>query len=189
MNAPSSQQINPGYSLQSTKSNAGNARTRQESVTGAVPENASQSSTTRNAFMVAAYGWIQKGKQVGSKSSAEGQNGTDEGKPGQDDDDKPNDEADIYGEIENLKEIRDIRDELIILRKLLTEQTDVAKKLFNTNLQSSLTKNTDVMDYYSKRSGLDTRIRELDNMEEEAERIYNLVSCKPLILQKIYDLH
>jgi hypothetical protein len=164
--------------MQTVESNAGDTRTRQEKMNGAVPEKASQSSTARKPFMADVYGWIQKGKQVEPKSSAEGQKGTDEGKSGQDDADKPNDEADIFGEIENLKEIRDIRDELIILRKLLTEQTDVAEKLFNTNPESRLTKNIDVMDYYWKRSGLDTRIRELDNMEVEAGRVYKLVSCK-----------
>lgn len=81
--------------------------------------------------------------------------------------------TDITGEIEVLKEIKDIRDEVNILQTLLGEQKSVTDKLFGH--KNGLPLNRSTQDYYFKQSGLENRIRVVDKMDRDAETIFKHV--------------
>lgn len=82
--------------------------------------------------------------------------------------------SDISGEIKVLKEIKDIRDELNILHRILTEQRSVTDKLFSPS--NRLKMNPDVQEYYLEQSGLERRIQDVEKMDKDAERTYTHVS-------------
>jgi hypothetical protein len=89
------------------------------------------------------------------------------------------DKADITREIEALKDIKDIREELNILLKVLEEQKSITDRLFGTDKHKGLPLDSTVRDYYLQRSGLDNRTREVKKMDEDAGRTYGLVRCLP----------
>lgn len=83
--------------------------------------------------------------------------------------------SDISGEIAVLKEIKDIRDELNILNRILEEQKSIADKLFNP--LNKLRMNPGVQEYYAETSGLERRIQDVKKMDRDAERTYLHVCC------------
>jgi hypothetical protein len=89
------------------------------------------------------------------------------------------DKSDITREIEALKDIKNIRDELNILLKILEDQKSITDRLFGTEKHKGLPLGDTVRDYYLQRSGIDNRMREVKKMDEDAGRTYDLVRCLP----------
>lgn len=87
-----------------------------------------------------------------------------------------NTEVDIQKEIMLLEEIKDIRDELNILKSIFEDQRNLLKKLF-TLVRTSTTAQTRVMvDYYQERSDIDLRLEKVNKMEMDAKITYDSVS-------------
>ncbi|KAL9119474.1 MAG: hypothetical protein Q9187_003971 [Circinaria calcarea] len=75
----------------------------------------------------------------------------------------------ILDEIEMLEELRDIRDELNILHKVLRDQKSVVDRAFS---KTGLNLNQEARSYYLERTGLASRIAEVAKMEEDARVTY-----------------
>jgi hypothetical protein len=89
------------------------------------------------------------------------------------------DKADITYEIQALKDIKNTRDELNILVKILEDQKSITDKLFGTDKHKGLLLDDTVREYYLQKSGIDNRMREVKKMDEDAGRTYGLVRCLP----------
>ncbi|KAL9119608.1 MAG: hypothetical protein Q9187_003841 [Circinaria calcarea] len=88
----------------------------------------------------------------------------------------------ILREIIMLKNIRDIRDELNILRKILEEQKYVIEKAFGEQGGLELTK--EARTYYLERSGIYSRIDAVDKMKEDAATTYEQLKALLDLKQK-----
>lgn len=82
-------------------------------------------------------------------------------------------EHDISSEIEVLKEIKDIQDELNIILKVLQEQESIATRLLGK--ESKLPIEQSIRDYYWEKSGLENRIRQVNKMNKDADRTHEQV--------------
>ncbi|KAG9239188.1 hypothetical protein BJ875DRAFT_449161 [Amylocarpus encephaloides] len=94
---------------------------------------------------------------------------------------KPEKENGILREIVVLEEIKDIRDELNILRSILDDQRGLLRKLWNVIVPpqptgARTTKNDPVLHYYQERSDIDLRIEKVEKMEIDAKNTYDSIN-------------
>ncbi|OAP61529.1 hypothetical protein AYL99_03732 [Fonsecaea erecta] len=87
----------------------------------------------------------------------------------------------LDNEIELLEEIKDIRDELNILRSICADQDDVLKKLFQlATVHDSEGKRDDtndrILNYYRQRSNIDTRIARINKMQRDIGTAYDAMN-------------
>lgn len=82
-------------------------------------------------------------------------------------------------EITLLEEIKDIRDELNILRSIFEDQRALLNKLLNLIVvphpAAEGTKNDPVVHYYRERSDMDLRIEKAKKMDLDAGKTYDSV--------------
>lgn len=81
----------------------------------------------------------------------------------------------IASEVEVLNEIKDIRDELNIIRRVMEDQDSIWKRLSALYVDADWMK-SHLFNYYEDRNGLEDRIREVSRMDAEAYRTYVSVS-------------
>lgn len=87
---------------------------------------------------------------------------------------------DLENEITLLEEVKDIRDELNILKSIFEDQKDVLEKLFNLVAGPRLPKEqaTDenpILNYYQQRSDIDLRIEKIQKMQMDTTTTYDSV--------------
>lgn len=93
-----------------------------------------------------------------------------------------NKRGNISDETDLRKEIKDILVELHIIRSVLDQQKDVSEKLFDTVASHvGVAKTRKVardsfVNYYQERSDLNSRIRKIEKMRQDANRTYSSVS-------------
>lgn len=88
---------------------------------------------------------------------------------------------DLKNEITLLEEVKDIRDELNILKSIFEDQKDVLEKLFNlvAGLRLSKEQATDknpIINYYRQRSDIDLRIEKIQKVQMDTTTTYDSVS-------------
>ncbi|OAL23957.1 hypothetical protein AYO20_10807 [Fonsecaea nubica] len=94
----------------------------------------------------------------------------------------PNLELRLEKEIALLEEIKDIRDELNILRSICTDQDVVLKTLSKLATRGKDSKakgvvaNDRILDYYRQRSNIDTRIARIKKMQQDVRTAYDAMN-------------
>lgn len=85
----------------------------------------------------------------------------------------------IEKEIRLLEEVKDIRDELNILRTIFEDQKALLNKLASLiegpNPQGEHTTTDPVVNYYQERCDIDLRIEKVKKMDKDAEKTYQSV--------------
>lgn len=75
----------------------------------------------------------------------------------------------LQGEIDLLEQVKDIRDELNILKSICEDQKNLVQKLF------SLIAKDPVLNYYHQRSDIQLRIERIEKMDMDARITYDAV--------------
>lgn len=142
----------------------------------------------RSRFASISYkGRASRSKDSRSKSDPAAKDPTTTADSSEDADKKLQSKSDISGEIAVLKEIKDIRDELNILLRILEEQKSITDELFSQG--NKLRMNPGIQEYYAEKSGLHRRIQDVKKMDQDAGRTYLHVSfIYSCGLMSIFDL-
>ncbi|OQE40889.1 hypothetical protein PENCOP_c005G04768 [Penicillium coprophilum] len=88
----------------------------------------------------------------------------------------------LEDDIELLEEIKDIRDELNILERILDDQADLTQKLFNLfdveKREGTITNSLQdqVLQYYQQRAGVELRLDRIKKMDEDAKISYDAIN-------------
>ncbi|KAJ5735283.1 uncharacterized protein N7483_000408 [Penicillium malachiteum] len=92
-------------------------------------------------------------------------------------------DLDLDDDIELLEEIKDIRDKLNILERILDDKEDLTQnlfKLFDIEKQedgtTTKTLQDQVLQYYQQRAGVGLRLDRIKKMDEDAKISYDAVS-------------